>query len=245
MTDEDLRDLFYKKIEELAKIDHNRDIRAGKPEAIFAEYKEPEEILKIIKGYLDSCGKALVTRANKEVIEAIKNEYQSSEVNVQVNEKGRTVSLHKDEGQEDRETGQEKGQGKKGKVAIITAGTSDISVGEEAASTAEFLGLEVLKFYDVGVAGIHRLIDPLKKIYSKKVDAIIAVAGMEGALPSVVAGIVDVPVIAVPTSVGYGTNMGGLTPLFSMLQTCSSGVAVVNIDNGFGAAVFANMIAKR
>ncbi len=244
MTDEDLRDLFYKKIEELAKIDHKRDIRAGKPEAIFAEFKEPEEIIKITKGYLDSCGKALVTRANKEVIETIKNEYQSSEVNIQVNEKGRTVSLHKkDESCEVQD--QEKGQQKKGKVAIITAGTSDISVGEEAASTAEFLGLEVLKFYDVGVAGIHRLIDPIKEIYEKQVEVIVVIAGMEGALPSVVAGLVDVPVIAVPTSIGYGTNMGGLTPLFSMLQTCSSGVAVVNIDNGFGAAVFANMIAKK
>ncbi|MFO7967451.1 MAG: nickel pincer cofactor biosynthesis protein LarB [Archaeoglobaceae archaeon] len=246
MTDEDLRDLFYKKIEELAKIDHNRDIRAGKPEAVFAEFKEPEEVVKITKGYLDSCGKALVTRANKEVIEAIKNEYQSSEVDVQVNEKGRTVSLSKkDESRELQGQEKEKGKQKKGKVALITAGTSDISVGEEAASTAEFLGLEVLRFYDVGVAGIHRLVDPVKEIYDKEVDVIIAIAGMEGALPSVVAGLVDVPVIAVPTSIGYGTNMGGLTPLFSMLQTCSSGVAVVNIDNGFGAAVFANMIAKK
>lgn len=240
MTDEDLRDLFYKKIEELAKIDHNRDIRAGKPEAVFAEFKEPEEIIKITRGYLDSCGKALVTRASKEVIEAISNEYRSSEVDVKVNKKGRTVSLHKKDSQD-----QEKGKERKGTVAVITAGTSDISVGEEAASTADFLGLEVLKFYDVGVAGIHRLVDPIKEIYNKKVDAIIAIAGMEGALPSVVAGLVDVPVIAVPTSVGYGTNMGGLTALFSMLQTCSSGVAVVNIDNGFGAAVFANMIARK
>lgn len=235
--DEDLRDLFYRKIEELAKIDHNRNIRAGKPEAIFAEFKEPEEIIKITNGYLDSCGRALVTRVNKEVIEAVENEYRSSEIDIKVNEKGRTVSLHKKDDSQPQE--------RKGRVAIITAGTSDISVAEEAVSTAEFLGLEVLKFYDVGVAGIHRLVDPIKEIYDKQVDAIIAIAGMEGALPSVVAGLVDIPVIAVPTSVGYGTNLGGLTPLFSMLQTCSSGVAVVNIDNGFGAAVFANMITKR
>lgn len=234
--DEDLRDLFYRKIEELAKIDHNRSIRAGKPEAIFAEFKEPEEIIKITKGYLNSCGKVLVTRASKEVIEAIKNEYQSSEIDLKINQKGRTVSLRRVDSQP---------QERKGIVAIITAGTSDISVAEETVSTAEFLGLEVLKFYDVGVAGIHRLVEPIKEIYDKGADVIIAIAGMEGALPSVVAGLVDIPVIAVPTSVGYGTNMGGLTPLFSMLQTCSSGVAVVNIDNGFGAAVFANMIAKK
>lgn len=238
--DEDLRELFYKKIEELAKIDHHRDIRAGKPEAIFAEFKEPEEIIKITKGYLDSSGKVLVTRAGKEAIEAIKNEYRSSEIDVKVNEKGRTISLRKLGSQD-----QEKGQEGKGKVAIITAGTSDISVAEEASSTAEFLGLEVLKFYDVGVAGIHRLIDPIKEIHQKRADVIIAIAGMEGALPSVVAGLVNVPVIAVPTSVGYGTNMGGLTALFTMLQTCSTGVAVMNIDNGFGAAVFAHMIARK
>ncbi|MFP3908562.1 MAG: nickel pincer cofactor biosynthesis protein LarB [Archaeoglobaceae archaeon] len=236
MTDEDLRDLFYKKIEELARIDHNRDIRAGKPEAIFAEFKEPEEIIKIIKGYLDSSGKALVTRASKEVIEAIESEFRSFEVEIKVNEKGRTVSLRRKDSQS---------QKREGKMAIITAGTSDISVAEEAASTAEFMGLKVMKFYDVGVAGIHRLVEPIKEIYDKQVDVIIVIAGMEGALPSVVAGLVDIPVIAVPTSVGYGTNMGGLTPLFSMLQTCSSGVAVVNIDNGFGAAVFACMIAGR
>lgn len=237
MTNEDLKDLFYRKIEELAKIDHNRDIRAGKPEAVFAEFKEPEEIIKITRGYLDSSGKVLVTRASKEIIEEIRNQYQSSEIDIKVNEKGRTVSL--------RKVGNSQSQEGKGKVAIITAGTSDISVAEEASSTAEFLGLEVLKFYDVGVAGIHRLVEPIKEIYDKRVDAIIAIAGMEGALPSVVAGLVDVPVIAVPTSIGYGTNMGGLTPLFSMLQTCSSGVAVVNIDNGFGAAVFAGMIARK
>jgi hypothetical protein len=131
-----------------------------------------------------------------------------------------------------------------GKVAILTAGTSDIKVAEEAAMTAEFLGLEVKKFYDVGVAGLHRLIRPLKEIINSDVDSIIVVAGMEGALPSVVAGLVDLPVIAVPTSVGYGVSMEGLTTLFSMLQSCSSGVAVVNIDNGFGAAVFASMISR-
>ncbi|RLI84554.1 MAG: nickel pincer cofactor biosynthesis protein LarB, partial [Archaeoglobales archaeon] len=133
---------------------------------------------------------------------------------------------------------------KTGKVAILTAGTSDIPVAEEAAETAEFLGMDVIKFYDVGVAGIHRLVEPIERIKREKVNAIIVIAGMEGALPSVVAGLIDKPVIAVPTSVGYGVNLGGLTALFAMLQSCSSGVAVVNIDNGFGAAVFAYLIAR-
>ncbi|RLI74880.1 nickel pincer cofactor biosynthesis protein LarB, partial [Archaeoglobales archaeon] len=120
-----------------------------------------------------------------------------------------------------------------------------IPVAEEAATTAEFLGIEVFKFYDVGVAGLHRLIEPIKKIKNEEVDVVIAIAGMEGALPSVVAGLIDLPIIAVPTSVGYGVNLKGISTLFAMLQSCSSGVAVVNIDNGFGAAVFASLIIRR
>jgi len=137
---------------------------------------------------------------------------------------------------------------KMGKVAILTAGTADIPVAEEASMTAEFLGLDVIKFYDVGIAGIHRIIEPIAKILEERVDSVIVIAGMEGALPSVIAGILDVPVIAVPTSIGYGVNLGGIATLFSMLQSCSSGIAVVNIDNGFGAAVFAyliSLVAKR
>lgn len=229
----EIKDIFFKQIEELAKIDHIRDLRAGKPEAIFAEFKEPEEVVKIAKGYLESTGKVLVTRADERVIERLKGEFETK-FDVRINRKGKTVIVYKDRLM--------KGVGK---IAIMTAGTSDIGVAEEAASTAEFLGMEVLKFYDVGVAGIHRLVEPLKKISNEDVDVIIAVAGMEGALPSVVAGLVDVPVIAVPTSVGYGTNLNGLTTLFAMLQSCSSGVAVVNIDNGFGAAVFAALISRK
>lgn len=229
----EIKDIFFKQIEELAKIDHIRDLRAGKPEAIFAEFKEPEEVVKIAKGHLESTGKVLVTRADERVIERLKGEFETK-FDVRINRKGKTVIVYKDRLM--------KGVGK---IAIMTAGTSDIGVAEEAASTAEFLGMEVLKFYDVGVAGIHRLVEPLKKISNEDVDVIIAVAGMEGALPSVVAGLVDVPVIAVPTSVGYGTNLNGLTTLFAMLQSCSSGVAVVNIDNGFGAAVFAALISRK
>jgi hypothetical protein len=227
-----IKDLFYKEIENIAKIDHNRWLRAGKPEAILAEFKQPEEVVKIAKKYIESTGSVLVTRASKEHVEALKK----LDVEVVVNEKGRTVVLNRNKREK---------EAKKERVAILTAGTSDIGVAEEAAATAEFLGMEVLRFYDVGVAGVHRLIEPIKRIYEENVDAIIAIAGMEGALPSVIAGLVDIPVIAVPTSVGYGTNFGGLTTLFAMLQSCSSGIAVVNIDNGFGAAVFAHLIARR
>ena len=230
----EIKDIFFKQIEGLAKIDHIRDLRAGKPEAIFAEFKEPEEVVKIAKGYLESSGRVLVTRADERVIERLKGEFETK-FDVRINRKGKTVIVC----QKDRLTE------KVGRIAIMTAGTSDIGVAEEAASTAEFLGIEVLKFYDVGVAGIHRLVEPLKKISNEDIDVIIAVAGMEGALPSVIAGIVDIPVIAVPTSVGYGTNLNGLTTLFAMLQSCSSGVAVVNIDNGFGAAVLAALISKK
>lgn len=229
-----LRELLYKEVEGIARIDHSRCFRAGKPEAILAEFKDPDEVVKIAKKYLESSDSVLITRANRDHIEALKKELDG--IDITVNEKGRTVVLSKAKG------------GKKekiGKVAILTAGTSDIPIAEEAASTAEFLGMDVLKFYDVGVAGIHRLVEPIRKICEEDVDAIIVIAGMEGALPSVVAGLVGVPVIAVPTSVGYGTNFGGLTALFAMLQSCSSGVAVVNIDNGFGAAVFAYLIARR
>lgn len=224
-----IKELFYREVENIAKIDHSRCMRAGKPEAVLAEFKQPEEVVKIAKKYVESSGSVLITRVSKEHIEALRREFKD----VEVNEKGRTVVLGKNIGE------------KIGKVAILTAGTSDIEVAEEAASTAEFLGMEVLRFYDVGVAGIHRLIEPIKQICEDDIDAIIAIAGMEGALPSVIAGLVDIPVIAVPTSVGYGANFGGLTTLFAMLQSCSSGIAVVNIDNGFGAAVFASLIARR
>jgi hypothetical protein len=228
---EDVRDslleIFLKQIDGIANLDHLRGARAGKPEAIYAEGKTPEEILRIVREALDDLDGILVTRASKEQIEAISREFSDASIN----ERSGTVIVGK------RKEGV-------GKVAILTAGTSDIRVAEEAAMTAEFLGLEVKKFYDVGVAGLHRLIKPLKEIINSDVDSIIVVAGMEGALPSVVAGLVDLPVIAVPTSVGYGVSMNGLTTLFSMLQSCSSGVAVVNIDNGFGAAVFASMISR-
>lgn len=220
--------IFIKEIETIAKLDLDRFERIGKPEAILAECKENEDLIKIIDGYLSDGKAVLVTRLREDQIRLLKDKYDE----IRINHKAKTAII----GKFDREI--------IGKVAIFTAGTSDIAVAEEASETAIFLGLEPLKFYDIGIAGIHRLFEPLKKAINENVIAIIAIAGMEGALPSVIASMVDIPVIAVPTSVGYGTSFSGLTALFSMLQSCSSGVAVVNIDNGFGAAVFSYLIAR-
>ena len=169
----------------------------------------------------------LGTRANKEIYYAIKSFYPS----VKYNELSKTIIIEK-----------YKSKLTESYIAIVTAGTSDIPVAEEAAITAEIFGNKIEKIYDVGVAGIHRLFNNLEKIKNAKV--IIVVAGMEGALASVVGGLVDKPVIAVPTSVGYGANFGGLSALLSMLNSCASGVSVVNIDNGFGAGYLASMINK-
>lgn len=220
---------YLEEIKEFVKIDCYRHKRVGKPEVVFAESKDAKEVVEIVKGYLKHVNSVLITRLKSEQIDELKKSFDE----VYVNSKGRIaiVGKLKDE--------------KIGKVAILTAGTSDIPVGEEAAVTAEFLGLEVLRFYDVGIAGLHRLIEPIKRIRDENVDVVIAIAGMEGALPSVVASLIDLPVIAVPTSVGYGVNLKGISTLFAMLQSCSSGVAVVNIDNGFGAAVFAYLIVRR
>jgi hypothetical protein len=231
-----LREAIIAEIEGIARIDIHREARAGKPEAIFAEGKSVDDLLIIVKTCVEKSDKVLVTRLSDEQMEALE---QMKQLNVRINRKARTAVIKSEN------TGSVAETERRGKVAIMTAGTSDIPVAEEAAETAEFLGMDVLRFYDVGVAGIHRLVEPIRRIAEEKVDAVIVVAGMEGALPSVVAGMVDVPVIAVPTSIGYGVNFGGLTALFAMLQSCSSGVAVVNIDNGFGAAVFASLIAKR
>lgn len=218
--------IFLEKLAESVNLDHMRHLRAGKPEAVLAEFKSLEEVVEIARRCVSERRPILFTRVTDEQAKAL------SELGLDVNRRARTAR-HMRLGENS------------GKVAVFAAGTSDVPVAEEAKETAEFLGMEVLKFYDVGVAGIHRLIEPLETLSKEDVDSVIVVAGMEGALPSVIAGLVDLPVIAVPTSVGYGTSLKGFTALFSMLQSCSSGVAVVNIDNGFGAAVFAYMISRR
>ena len=177
---------YIEEIESFAKIDCYRDRRVGKPEVVFAEGKNAKEVVEIVRGYLKHVNAVLVTRLNQKQVDELKKSFDK----VYINEKGRIAII----GELKKE--------RMGKVAILTAGTSDIPVGEEVATTAEFLGLEVLKFYDVGIAGLHRLIEPIKKIKDEDVDVVIAIAGMEGALPSVVASLIDLPIIAVPTSVG-------------------------------------------
>lgn len=211
-----------------AKIDHHREIRNGYPEVIYGEGKTLEHIKGIVKNMIQRDSKnILCTRASEEVYQAIKevtNEAIYYKLARIVIIKRQEVCIPK------------------GKIVVASGGTADLSVAEEAAVTAEALGNEVIRLYDVGVAGIHRLLDNIQVLNSGNV--IIAVAGMEGALASVIGGLVDKPLIAVPTSVGYGANLGGISALLCMLNSCASGVSVVNIDNGFGAAYIASMINR-
>ncbi len=226
---------MIREVDDFAKLDVFREFRSGKPEVIFALRKTPEQLLKIVKAYLDHRDSVLVTRLNEEQIRVLKDSFDD----IYVNDVGRIAVVG------ERAKAVERGDFEEiGKVAVFTAGTSDIPVAEEASVTATFLGLKVLKFYDVGISCIYRLVEPLKKVKEENVDSVIAIAGMEGALPSILAGLIDLPIIAVPTSVGYGVNLNGITTLFSMLLSCPSGVAVVNIDNGFGASVFAYLISR-
>ncbi len=213
-------------------IDPGRMDRAGKPEAVMAEGKSLEEVVASSEEILKTCGKVLITR----LPENYDLDKFFSDYIILKNRKARICAIF------DKKNYEKWKKCKEGEVVILSAGTSDLAVAEEAAFTLDFLGINVKRFYDVGVAGLHRLKDPVDYIKSSKAVAVIVVAGMEGALPSVVAGLVDKPVIAVPTSTGYGVAFNGLTALFSMLLSCPSGVAVVNIDNGFGAAVFAYTI---
>jgi len=227
-----LKTLQIKEVEDFAKLDMCRTIRTGIPEVIFAEGKEDQDLIKIINASLEQ-GRIMVTKLNKDKYNSIKNEIEMPEgFKVEYHDRAKILLI------KNRETDM------KGKIGVITAGTSDISIAEEARVTAAEMGCQTLKAYDVGVAGIHRLFSHIRDMLDDDVQALIVVAGMEGALPSVVAGLVDVPVIGVPTSIGYGVGEGGRTALFAMLQSCAPGIAVVNIDNGFGAGVFAAKIAR-
>lgn len=211
-----------------ANIDHHREVRTGYPEVIYCEGKSDYQILGIIEKMIKKDSNILGTRCRKETYEKIKPIYPNAEYD-------QLSKILKIQNHPIENIG-------KGKIVVVTGGTSDIPVADEAYHTALFLGNTVERVYDVGVAGIHRLLSKKHIIDSARV--IIVVAGMEGALPSVVGGLVDVPVIAVPTSVGYGANFGGLSALLTMLNSCSSGISVVNIDNGFGAGYLASMINK-
>jgi NCAIR mutase (PurE)-related protein len=208
-----------------ARIDHHREIRTGYPEIVYCAGKTIDQAKEIFRIMAEHENNVIGTRASESMFEAIKEVIPEA---VYYKE-ARIISIKKKDS-EIPESG----------IAVITAGTSDIPVAEEAAVTAELLGNRVVRIYDAGVAGIHRLVDKLPEI--RKCRVVIVIAGMEGALASVVGGLIDKPIIAVPTSVGYGANFGGVSALLSMLTSCSTGVTVVNIDNGFGAGFSASMI---
>ncbi|MGD0154855.1 MAG: nickel pincer cofactor biosynthesis protein LarB [Terracidiphilus sp.] len=208
-----------------AKVDHHRALRTGMPEVIFAESKAPAQVAAIFARMASAGGNVLATRASREVFEAVRE----AEPRAEFHETARAITL--------KQTEPAAG---KGTVGVVCAGTSDLPVAEEAAVTARLMGNTVELVADVGVAGIHRLLAAQNTLKSARV--LIVCAGMEGALPTVVGGLVQAPVIAVPTSVGYGASLGGVAALLGMLNTCAPNVSVVNIDNGFGAACIASLI---
>ncbi|RNC28804.1 MAG: N5-carboxyaminoimidazole ribonucleotide mutase [Candidatus Dichloromethanomonas elyunquensis] len=208
-----------------AVLDTHRQFRKGFPEVIFCSGKTTDQIIAIAKKLAElSTQNILATRANLEIYQALQKEIPAAEFN----ETARTIVIRKGQ------------QQSTGNIVVVSAGTSDLPVAEEAAATAEIMGNKVERMYDTGVAGLHRLLVQSERLL--QANAVIVVAGMDGALPSVVAGLISKPVIAVPTSVGYGANFGGLSALLAMLNSCSAGIGVVNIDNGFGAGYLASLI---
>ena len=214
----------------IAKFDIKRKSRTGFPEAVFSPSKDYEDLIKIIENFLKNSDEDLIiTKLSSERYERIVKDLDNTSYIFDYNRRAQILIIRKEIIKKTPIA----------KIGIITAGTSDINIAEEAKVIIEEGGCEAITSYDIGVAGIHRLFPQIAHMISEDVKALIVCAGMEGALPSVVAGLVDVPVIAVPTSVGYGVGEGGKVALNSMLQSCAPGIAVVNIDNGFGAAVFA------
>ncbi|MQY79032.1 MAG: nickel pincer cofactor biosynthesis protein LarB [Bacteroidetes bacterium] len=221
-----LKDLPFKDLG-FAKIDFHRELRTGYPEIIFCSGKTVEQVQKIIEFMLTKDTNIIATRATSDMYNAVKDLHPD----FQYHKVARIISRMK-----------KKVTIPDSYISVVTAGTSDIPVAEEAAVTAELLGNKVNRIYDAGVAGIHRLVDNLDVIRDSKV--VIVIAGMEGALASIVGGLINKPIIAVPTSIGYGANFGGISALLAMLTSCAAGVSVVNIDNGFGAGFNASMINK-
>jgi NCAIR mutase (PurE)-related protein len=220
----DLAELPYADLG-FAKLDFHRELRNGLPEAVYAEGKRTEDLRAIAERMIQAHGRVLVTRLRPEAAAALLADHPEAVYH----ERARILTC---------------GQGEPlpGHVAVLAAGTSDLGVAEEAAVCASWFGHEVERCYDVGVAGLHRLLGNLPAI--RRADVVVAVAGMDGALPTVVASLVPAPVVAVPTSVGYGASFGGLAALLTMLNACAPGIGVVNIDNGYGAAVLASRIAR-
>lgn len=223
-----LRALPFEQIEQFARLDNHRALRTGFPEVVFGQGKTPDQVIKIVKRLMQHNDRVLVTRVTPEMYAAVHDELPD----LTYQEAARALTLDRSD-PADRKPG----------VLVATGGTADIPVAEEAAVTAELLGNQVDRVYDVGVAGLHRLLDQMDRILMANV--IVVAAGMEGALASVIGGLASAPVIAVPTSVGYGASFGGLAALLTMLNSCATGVAVVNIDNGFGAGYLAGMINRQ
>ncbi|MGC8910520.1 MAG: nickel pincer cofactor biosynthesis protein LarB [Nitrososphaeria archaeon] len=228
--------LAINEVEGLAKFDSGREDRSGVPEIILAEGKSSDAVVKIALVALESRGRVIISRVNDECIKRIESEIGNEKAFIRINKEAKMVVLKKKNFAASK---------KGGKVGILTAGTADIPVAEEAKVVLEEMGCKILTAYDVGVAGIHRLLPELKRMIEEDVDVIIVVAGREGALPSVVAGLVNVPVIGVPTSIGYGLGGMGIASLLAMLQSCTPGLLIVNIDNGVSAGVAAALIANR
>lgn len=214
--------------------DPKRERRKGVPEVVFGETKTTSQVLAMAHSLLQETGRAIISRVRPETLVALREEF--ADYTLHVRESARALVIYRP-GYTPVRTG--------GRVGVLSAGTSDIPVAEEAALIAEEMGCQVTYIYDVGVAGLHRLLEPLRDLLASGVDVLIVAAGMDGALPSVVAGLVPVPVIGLPTSVGYGMGGNGLAALLSMLQTCAPGLSVVNIDNGIGAGSTAALIANR
>lgn len=238
-----------RQLDDVAQIDTSRKDRTGFPEAILADSKDYDDLLTIIKRFFEKQesdtdsielkNNIIITRLSKERYESLENDLDyllEKGIKFDYNKRAKILIIYKDSLVDFNS--------EYGKVGLLTAGTSDIPIAEEAKVIVEQGGCEVISSYDIGVAGIHRLFPQIAHMVEEDVCAFIVCAGMEGALPSVVAGLVDVPVIAVPTSVGYGIGADGKAALYSMLQSCAPGLAVVNIDNGFGAGVYALTIAK-
>ncbi len=223
---EKIKQLPYENIG-FAKIDNHRLLRKGFPESIFCQGKTIPQIIKIIQTMKKRTSTILATKANKNIFAEVKKQFPEATYH----EQAKIIVIQKNALEK-----------KKGLILILTAGTSDIPVAEEAAVTAEVMGNHVKKIYDVGVAGVHRLLNFKKDIDNASV--VIVIAGMEGALASIVGGLTSKPVIAVPTSIGYGASFHGIAPLLTMMNSCAEGVVVVNIDNGFGAAYFASLINR-
>lgn len=222
---ERLRTLPYETVGNFAHLDQHRSLRCGFPEVVFGQGKTPDQVVQIVQRLSERNDRVLVTRVTPEMSAVVVPQVPG----MHYDPSARILVLDK---APDRE--------KKPGVYVLTAGTADIPVAEEAALTADLMGNQVERLFDVGVAGIHRLLNQVERLRAARV--VIVVAGMDGALPSVVGGLVSVPVIAVPTSVGYGASFNGLAALLTMLNSCATGVAVVNIDNGFGAGVLASRI---